>query len=93
MFASCYGRRGGGQVAAAATPAVAADLEGLFPRRDEAQGVESQLLGRDICHDQVAVMYGIERPPKEADHPAQAPVESVGQTSRAPGALGWNRRM
>jgi hypothetical protein len=72
---------------------VASDFERLFACRDEAEGVQLELFGGHLSDDQVPVMDRIEGPSEEADHgPAQAPV-ALGQTSPAPWALGWNRRM
>jgi hypothetical protein len=46
-----------------------------------------------LSDDEVSVVDRIEGTPEEADHgSAQAPA-ALGQTSRAPCALGWNRRM
>ena len=70
-----------------------AHFERLLPCRNEAEGIQVELFGRDLSHDQVPVMYGIEGPSEEADRgSAQAPL-TLGQTSPAPCALGWNRRM
>jgi hypothetical protein len=46
-----------------------------------------------LSDDEVPVVDRIEGPSEEADHwAAQAPV-ALGQTSPAPCALGWKRRM
>ena len=72
---------------------VAAGFERLLPCGDEAERIQLELFGRHLSDDEMPVMHGIEGPSEEADQGfAQAPVD-VGQTSPAPCALGWNRRM
>ena len=45
-----------------------AAFEGLFPGGHEAEGIESENLGGDSTHDQVAVVDGVERSAEETYH-------------------------
>ena len=72
---------------------MASDFERLFACRDEAEGVQLEFLARHLSDDKMPVVDRVEGSPEEADlGSAQAPA-ALGQTSPAPCALGWNRRM
>jgi hypothetical protein len=70
--------------------AVASLLEGLLARGHEPYAVESQGFACYLCDDEMSVMNRVERSTEDA---TQAPVRCAGQTSLAPGALGWKRLM
>src|SRR3954447_23512859 len=45
-------------------------LERLFPGRNELETLQTQRLRGNLRHNQMSVMYGIERPAENTDHPA-----------------------
>ena len=72
---------------------MASDFERLFACRDEAEGIQLEPLGSHLSDDEVSVVDRIEGPSEEADHGSVQAPAALGQTSPAPCALGWNRRM